>query len=204
MGGPTSGPKKRIKRPVAELVPPIWERQPTETGQAWDAYRIYRDLGPRKRSHRMVAATLGKTAGYLNRLAVWAAEFSWLKRVTAWDSHKDKVSCDAELDEVCEMKRRHIRISMTLQSIGCAEAEKLDRFVKRVENKTQRVLTATELLKLLELGTRLERQSRDEPDIVIGRKARDKERAELHAILSDPGVLEEIDKIVNDAASKKG
>jgi hypothetical protein len=40
---------------------PIWERLPKETGQAWEAWLIYREMEPADRRYADVAKSLGKS-----------------------------------------------------------------------------------------------------------------------------------------------
>ena len=71
----------------------IWERQPGESAQAFEAFKIYRDLGL-KRSNQEVCKQLSKSRQLISR---WKATWNWDERVRAYDNalereaHKEAV-----------------------------------------------------------------------------------------------------------------
>lgn len=63
-----------------------WERLPEETGPAWAAFVIYRDLGP-SRTLEKAAKTLGK---HSSTLSEFGRKWNWEPRVRAWDAEVDR------------------------------------------------------------------------------------------------------------------
>lgn len=61
-----------------------WERQEAESARAYEAFSLYRDMGP-QRSYRAVREKLGRSSGYERHLEAWAARFDWVSRANAWD-----------------------------------------------------------------------------------------------------------------------
>lgn len=68
-----------------------YERLPGETSKAWQAFRIYRDLGP-DRTHENTRLSLGKTSGYLRVLEEWSSKYSWAERAVLYDDWLDRMN----------------------------------------------------------------------------------------------------------------
>lgn len=88
---------------------PVWERQPTETHLAYNAFALYREMGA-LRSLEKVRQKLGKDSeGYLRQLEKWSALYAWVARAQAWDAHQQAL-LDAR---VAEQKARLIDDELT-------------------------------------------------------------------------------------------
>ncbi len=61
----------------------IWRRQPGETAKAYEAFKIYRDLGMVDRSQVKVGERGGKSRVQIER---WSARYGWVERVRAYDA----------------------------------------------------------------------------------------------------------------------
>lgn len=72
-----------------------WEMLPNETDNAFEAFRIYRDLGAR-RSIRETGKTLGKN---LTTLGEWSVKYDWPNRARAYDRWMDQQATRAWADE---------------------------------------------------------------------------------------------------------
>lgn len=59
-----------------------WERQPGESGPAYAAFIVYRDLGPLQRSIKKASETIGKARNNCSR---WARAWRWTERAELWD-----------------------------------------------------------------------------------------------------------------------
>lgn len=80
---------RRGESPQSDAEPaPVaaWERQPSESQVAFEAFRLYRDGAPR-RSIREVAAELGKRRQLLER---WSTRHRWVDRVDAFLRDEDR------------------------------------------------------------------------------------------------------------------
>lgn len=61
-------------------------RQYREGEEAYQAYLVYRDLGP-TRTMKAARLKLGRdSAGYVRIMESWSSKFRWIDRVRAWDS----------------------------------------------------------------------------------------------------------------------
>jgi len=64
-----------------------WDRQPDETAKAFQAFQVYRDMGPH-RSIVKVADEMGyKSPRHVKR---WSSENDWVARVDKYIDHQDK------------------------------------------------------------------------------------------------------------------
>ena len=83
------------------------ERQPWETAKAYEAFKIYLDMGA-SRSTRKVAQKLGKSGALISR---WSSENSWLERARRYDNDFAKKAREKEVEDYARMRERHIEIS---------------------------------------------------------------------------------------------
>lgn len=79
-------PRKRAAKPPTEQPDQPWDRLPGESNQAWEAFRIYRDMGL-TRSHVKVAAEVGKNVTMMGR---WSKAHTWPLRAIAYDKFCDR------------------------------------------------------------------------------------------------------------------
>lgn len=132
-----------------------WHRRKGETGKAWEAFQVYRDLGP-TRSANKTAGQL-KKAGSLIR--AWKLKYDWEERAAAWDRHlereKDSAwvrSQTAHPDEIAAMNARHAEAALALQQKALLRLAQLD----------PAQLTPPQVLAYLVEAVKLERTARGE------------------------------------------
>ena len=166
MGGPGSG--KRRKKPPKDVEffdnREIWEKHPWESDKSFAGFTAYRDLGLYR---TLVSATerLGKTPSYVKVMEAWSKKFRWRERVNAYDMHLDKAQRDAEVDELVAMRKRHIQLAVHLQGLGATELQKWLKKAK--ESKGSVTVTPDQVLKLVEVGVKLERLNRGEATAIV-------------------------------------
>src|SRR5215211_3673678 len=68
-----------------------WEQQPGESARAYEAFALYRDMGP-DRSLAKVAQMLGKSKTLLSR---WSSEHAWVDRVKALEARDEMLRREA-------------------------------------------------------------------------------------------------------------
>lgn len=133
--------------------PEPWERQPEETTKAFEAFRVYRDLGA-ERSIAKAGKQLGK-----NRVTLegWSSKFNWVERVAAWDAEQDRIARQQQLKEIKAMRNRHA---------GMAKAMivKAGRALQRIPEEE---LKAADISRMIEVASKLERISRGDVGDVI-------------------------------------
>jgi hypothetical protein len=72
-----------------------WERLVDETPKAWEAFVVYRDMGP-ARSLQKVAKKLKKSKTLIDR---WSSEHAWVIRARGWDAEEDRLHRLVMVDE---------------------------------------------------------------------------------------------------------
>jgi hypothetical protein len=182
---------------MSEQTPEPWEQQPRETGRAFGAFAIYRDLGPRRSLRAATAKFYGRTSSALERqVDKWSRTFNWVERVNAWDRHLDALGCQTQEERRREMAERHVEVCRALQA----------KALQRLQELSPEELGPGDLLRYIVEAVKVERLALGEPDTlqrheVTGRgggplhfsleeavaAARELEEAEHGAVQSDGG-----------------
>lgn len=84
---------ERAAEEERELQP--WDRQDSDSDLGWQAFQVYRDLGP-GRSVTQVCAELKKSRSTVN---AWCGKDGWVKRARAWDRYADQQQQDRDIAE---------------------------------------------------------------------------------------------------------
>lgn len=98
-----------------------WDRQPEESGRAFQAFAAYRDLGP-ERTLDKAAAAYGRHVSLMRR---WSARYGWRVRAAAWDDEQAR-----EMEAALRQRRRaacerQARDAEQLQRLGMARLASL-------------------------------------------------------------------------------
>jgi hypothetical protein len=125
-----------------------WERQKGESTKAFEAFSIYRDMGP-ERSLRKVADQLGKSRALIER---WSRLWKWVERTREYDNDLEKKAHAKAVKAVQDMTDRHIKIAMQLQA----------KALNALQQLPVQDMTAKEILSFLTEATKLERSGRVE------------------------------------------
>jgi hypothetical protein len=130
----------------------LWDRQPGESSEAFEAWILYRDMGPERKQVR-VARGLSKSDQLISK---WSANNQWKRRVEAWEIYLDQRRQEEIVLEVIEARKRQLQIGKTLQSKGLAALLALEpvRSIKNAQGVVEHTLRikVSELLRLLEVG----------------------------------------------------
>jgi hypothetical protein len=107
-----------------------WDRQQDEGDKAFEAFALYRDLGPR-RSVRSVAQKLGKSATQIGR---WSSKHHWTSRVTVWDFEQDRIHQRKHQETIEEVRARQASVLRThIEAIGSAAAAASSRLASHTK-----------------------------------------------------------------------
>jgi len=131
----------------------LWERQPGETSKPFEAFCIYRDLGP-NRSHSQVAEKLRKSIALISR---WSGAYDWVKRATAWDAEQDRIARKAQADEIVKMRKRHAKLA----------SDMLVKAANALEHLPAEDIKAADVSRMVDIASKLERISRGDVGDVI-------------------------------------
>lgn len=143
-----------------ENTPQPWERQTEETPKPFEAFCLYRDMGP-ERSLRKVAEKLEKSDTLIGR---WSSQYNWVERVAAWDNEQDRIARIEQLKEIKKMRNRHAGIAKAM-------IVKAGQALKRIPDEE---IKASDISRMIEVASKLERISRgDVGDVVEERNGGD-------------------------------
>jgi hypothetical protein len=136
-----------------------WERQTKETGQAFAAFIEYRKMGV-DRSLRKLSPLQKRSETILTK---WCKHWNWVKRVAAAEADEDRRLRDLEIQALHDMRKRHLGFSQGMQKIGQYKIKVVLDAIAAGQNPEVPLDLAT---KLLEIGMKLERLLRGEPDTI--------------------------------------
>ncbi len=125
-----------------------WERQPGESGPAFEAFTVYRDLGE-KRTISAVAKQLNKSGTLCHR---WKLKHDWRARADAYDASIAEEARKQAVADRKKMQERHIKISLQLQR----------KAMEALESIKPGEMTPKDVKEFLRLATELERVNREE------------------------------------------
>lgn len=137
-----------------------WERQDGETPKQFEAFVAYRDMGE-ERSLSAVAQQLNKSKQLLGR---WSASNNWVDRCTAWDNEQDRLLRQEQIKDIKKMRKRHADTGTLMVAVAQKALQKM------IDPKTKELkddITANEIARLVEVGSKLERLSRGDTSEVI-------------------------------------
>lgn len=140
-----------------------WARQVGETSKAYQAFCIYRDLGPRERSIRETTRRYyqDKTRTSIGQISVWSVKYNWVNRCVAFDEFIDEQKRQKLLDDILEMADRQAREGTALQTLG---ARMLAGLLARGEDIGGNVL---DIVRALRTGAEIERLARGMPTQIV-------------------------------------
>lgn len=131
-----------------------WDRQSTETSRAYALFAHYRDAGPLERSYPKVARDFGRK---VSTIVTIAQRYNWVARAALWDAENERIKRAATIKELEGMARRQVLAGQLFMSKG----------LKKIQSLTDddiALMSTWEAIRLVEVGTRLERLGRGETD----------------------------------------
>lgn len=157
---------------------PPWEQRPDESSKAYQAFATYRDAGV-DRSIRGTGRTLGKSRAVIE---TWSVRHGWVARVGAWDREQDRLARVAAQRGRDEMNRRHAQLGAAI----------LGKVAQGLVALQATAVKPADLARLADVGAKLERTGRGEPDRVeVTGPAGGAVPIEATVVL-DPATLQEI------------
>lgn len=100
-----------------------WLRRDDETPIAYDTFRAYLDMGP-KRSLRGVAEKLGRQRPLV---AEWSSKHDWVERVRAFDRHVVEAETDGLTNQLAAARDANLELVDKLRG---HLSDQLDSFIK--------------------------------------------------------------------------
>lgn len=137
--------------------PEPWERQEGESAKDYEAFCVYRDLGP-GRSLKLVAQMCQKSETIMGRRS---GKFDWVKRAALWDDEQDRIerkeAQEAHVREIRKMRKRQASSGYAMQMKGLEALKKLP-----LEE-----MSAQDIVKMMIEGAKLERLGRGDVGEVV-------------------------------------
>lgn len=132
----------------------LWERIPGETPREYQKFCSYRDMNTaerpiRTRSIVKLAKEIGFSCDHLRKLS---AKNSWLDRAAAYDAYLDTIVRERGEEEIIEMRKNHALLA----------SQMIKKAAKRLLTITEEEITATDIVRLVDVGVKIERLSRGE------------------------------------------
>jgi hypothetical protein len=134
-----------------------WDQQLNESPKSFSRFALYRDMGA-ERSLRKLADDVDLN---LSTVAELSKKYRWQERAAAFDAYIDQASQFSQLTHLKAMKRRQIDLALKAQELAQKGLEMLTR---NIEEKGINNLRPEGLSRLLDIGCRLERLNRDQPE----------------------------------------
>lgn len=132
----------------------IWDRIPGETPREYQKFCAYRDMNTadkpiRTRSLGKLAKEIGFSLDHLKKLSV---KNDWVSRCAAYDEHLDRMAREQSEAEIMEMRKNHALLA----------SQMIKKAAKRLLTIPEEEITATDIVRLVDVGVKIERLSRGE------------------------------------------
>lgn len=139
----------------------IWERQPDESPDAWEAFLVYRNLGY-SRGLRAVAEQLGYS---LSKVQAISRRWVWVRRIEEWDLFLDREYRAEMLAHRRAMARKHVKMAEKIQSVAFSALTK--KYGSNLELLTAESFDNDQMLRWLCESTKMERTAVGSPSEII-------------------------------------
>jgi hypothetical protein len=136
---------------MTDEMPEVWDRMPTESGPAWEAFVQYRNAKPSERSLNTLAGDSTKRHAALQR---WSGANKWQERALAYDRRMDAIVVAETKDARVVASEKRIEVSTAILEVVHTQ---LRDWLKEIEDGRPVNLTPSEVAKLTEIGTRVSR-----------------------------------------------
>lgn len=132
----------------------LWERMSGEKTDYYAKFCHYRDMDTgrvkNKRSIRILAEELGCSRQSLEKLSV---KFNWVERAEAYDLYLEQELRQKREKEIIRMHDNHANIASQL----------INKATKRLLTLPEKEISAQDVVRMLDIGVKIERLSRGEP-----------------------------------------
>lgn len=132
-----------------EVIEP-WERQPEETEKAYEAFLVYKNLGP-GRTFTAVSRRLQKSGTLIQR---WKNRYNWEQRAAAFDRENERKEQQSIQKARAQMVKRHIKLGLAVQG----------KAIKALEAMDPDELKPGDIRDFLRFGVSLEKETRADVD----------------------------------------
>jgi len=103
-----------------------WEKRGSETGKAYEGFRVYRDMGP----GRSLSAASEKVGKSLRLFKKWSTTHGWVKRAEAYDEYMEHRSRDVVERKLEDVNHAHLDMAKSARESVMVP---LNALLKRIE-----------------------------------------------------------------------
>ncbi|MDD5092802.1 MAG: hypothetical protein PHV74_00255 [Dehalococcoidia bacterium] len=131
------------------------------------------------RTLEKVREALGRHATYNRQIEEWSSRWKWQERIAAYEAHLDKARLEANRQAVIEMAERQAKEGKMLQTLGTQKINTLLQSLVKLQEQQKKSgteasdtmvlpkVTVSEAIRALEVGAKLERVARGEPNEIM-------------------------------------
>ena len=147
-----------------------WDKQLEETGRAYNAFLIYKNMGALRSLRKAAEIFYGdtyfiRTSSKLRQYGEWSSKHNWVARCSDFDIEEERLRIEQRRDDIAEMDRRQAKDGMEMSKIGMYNI-KLHATDDPPKDKKGKVIKpkipVSESTKLITEGAKLERLGRGE------------------------------------------
>ena len=136
-----------------------WERQKGESEKAYEAFKLYRDMGE-ERTISAVGKRLAKSRNLIDR---WKERWHWKERVRAYDNELEKQAKAKAVKDYKAMTQRHVQIAMQFQKKALEALNHLEVNDMKPKDIKEFIKMATDLERL----NRIIKDDKQETDVIL-------------------------------------
>ncbi len=118
-------------------MPLEWERRPEESGRAYSAFVLYRDLGPTRSLAAAYAASRHPGGGVAKKAAShweeWSSAYDWVERAEAYDAHLEARRRAEREHLLAELEARRFRFELHNQVRLEERIAKIEELLNKVD-----------------------------------------------------------------------
>ena len=134
-----------------------WDKQPEETGRAYNAFLAYRNMGVLRSLQKAAGIfynveNISENSGKVRGFYKWSSKYNWVARCEAYDIEQGNLFQIEQREAIREMNIRQASYGLTMQKKGITRL--LDMDVKE--------LTPDQAARLTKTGVEIERPARGE------------------------------------------
>jgi hypothetical protein len=116
-----------------------------ETSRAYEAFSVYRELGPSRSLGR--AAEQLRPASTPQRLARWSEEWAWRRRADAWDNEQERLRAE-------QMAEKRREANETIHQLGVSMLVRVGQRLQALNEHEARELSVPDLARLYSEATK--------------------------------------------------
>jgi hypothetical protein len=145
--------------PFPQPTSPLFPQAKGESARAAEAFRVYLELGPRRR-YGAVATAIGTSLRTVKR---WAVDFDWRGRIKNYAAHSAEQYAEAEnavqREDLLDAATRAKTFRDRQYLLAEAMLDTAERYLERVDESDLDLLSFADACKALEVASRLGQQA---------------------------------------------